>query len=252
MNKYHIPNLENACHVLEFISDSANGCKLKDISAHLSIPRTTALRIVETLKQCDFLSEKEEGELVLGSAVVQLGVKALDKMDVRGYARPILQQLSAKAEESSHLAILNGMKSMLVEVADSPHPIRIAARPGTLVDLHCSSTGKIFLAYSIKNPEEFCRKLTFCSHTKNTHTTIEQVLNGIEETRKNGYAMDEEEYAPGIRCIAAPVINALGKTVDALGITASTATFPKSRIPTLSAQVKKAAAEISAKLGYGL
>ena len=113
-------------------------------------------------------------------------------------------------------------------------------------------TGKVFLAYSVKDPESFCKKLHLEPHAKNTHTTIKQVLAGIEETRKNGFAIDEEEYAPGIRCIAAPVVNAFGKTVDAIGVTASTATFPKSRIPKLSARVKKAAAELSAKLGYGL
>jgi len=251
MNKYRIPNLENACRVLDLISNTPRGCLLKEIAAELKIPRTTALRITQTLLEADYLAQKDDGELILGSTLVQLGVKALDAIDIRHYARPVLQTLSAVTNESSHLARLTGNKSMLVEVCDSPHPIRIAARPGTLVDLHCSSTGKIFLAYSIKNPELFCQQLQLNAHTRNTHITVQDVLSGIKETRRNGYALDNEEYAPGIRCIAAPVINAFGKTVDAIGITASTATFPKSKIDVMAKKIKKAASEISARLGYG-
>ncbi|MEA2067986.1 MAG: IclR family transcriptional regulator [Verrucomicrobiota bacterium] len=250
MNKYYIPNLGKACEVLELISNNRNGCLLKDISIKLSIPRTTALRITQTLLHSDHLAQKDDGAFVLGSAVVQLGVKALDSIDIRGYARPVLQALSADTGESSHLAMLNGTKSMLIEVCDSPHPIRIASRPGTLVDLHCSSTGKVFLAFSIPEPRTFCKTLDLAPHTKNTDTTIKAVLASIEQTRKQGYAMDEEEYVLGVRCIAAPVVNAFGKTVAVVGLTASTSTFTKTKIRTMATQIKKAAAEIAANLGF--
>lgn len=250
MKNYCIPNLKNACDVLNLISESSTGIPLKTISSSLSIPHTTALRITQTLRQADYIAQKDDHTYVLGSAVVQLGIKALDNIDIRGYARPVLLELACDTNESAHLAMLNGTKSMLVEVADSPHPIRIAARPGTLVDLHPSSTGKIFLAYSIKDPEIFCSKLDLHVHTPNTHNTVAKVLKGIEETRKRGYAVDDEEYASGIRCIAVPIMNAFGKTVDALGITASTATLTKARIPRVAERVRKAANEISQKLGY--
>lgn len=252
MKTYFIPNLGKACQVINLVSNNANGCPLKEISRQLAIPRTTALRITQTLLQSDYLVQKDDKSFVLGSAIVQLGVKALDSFDIRGYARPILQALSADTDETSHLAVLTGTKSMLIEVCDSPHPIRIAARPGTLVDLHCSATGKVFLAYSVADPATFCRQLALTSHTKNTHCTVEAVLAGIEETRRNGYALDEEEYMLGARCIAAPVVNAFGKTVDALGITASVHTVTKDKVATVAAKVKKAAAELSAKLGYQL
>lgn len=250
MDKYNIPNLGKACTVLEFISNAPNGSLLKDISATLDIPRTTALRITQTLLQADFLAQKDNGTFVLGSAVIQLGVKALDSIDVRGYARPILQHLTSDTGESTHLARLNGTQSILVEVCDSPHPIRIAARPGTQVDLHSSSTGKIFLAYCIENPDFFCRQLPLTQHTPNTHITVEQVLADIEQTRINGYAIDDEEYTPGVRCIAAPVINAFGQTVDAIGLTASSATLTTAKIPVIAQRIKQASAEISLKLGY--
>ncbi|MDF7801000.1 IclR family transcriptional regulator [Pontiellaceae bacterium B1224] len=249
MNKYHIPNLGKACDVLELISNTPGGCPLKDISASLSIPRTTALRITQTLLEANYLARNEEGAFTLGPSLVQLGVKALDNLDIRGFARPILQALSQETGESSHLAMLTGDKSMLVEVADSPHPIRIASRPGTLVELHCSSTGKIFLAFSVTEPRQFIQSLELTKHTEQTDTTLEDVLASIEETRKKGYAMDEEEFMTGVRCMAAPVKNAFGKTIAAIGITASTSTFTKAKIRTMAKKLQRAAAEISSNMG---
>jgi DNA-binding IclR family transcriptional regulator len=250
MNKYHIPNLGKACEVLELISSTRDGCPLQEIVVLLKIPRTSALRITETLLDANYLARNEQGAFTLGTSLVQLGVKALDNLDIRGFARPVLQALSADTGESSHLAMLNGDKSMLVEVADSPHPVRIASRPGTLVELHCSSTGKVFLAFSIPEPATFCKTLEFAPHTKNTDSTVKSVLASIEQTRKQGYAMDEEEYVPGVRCIAAPVTNAFGKTIAAVGITASTSTFTKAKIPAMSTRLKQAATEISDSMGF--
>ncbi len=250
MNKYHIPNLDKACQVIELVASTQGGCPLKELSAQLDIPRTTALRIVQTLQERNFLAQTGDKYFTPGTALVHLGVMALDSLDIRGFARPVLKKLSQETGESSHIAMLNGDKSLLVEVCDSPHPIRIASRPGTLVDLHCSSTGKVFLAFNIPEPSKFCRTLNLVEHTENTSTTIEEVLADIEQTRKQGYGIDEEEYLPGARCIAAPIMNAFGKTIAAIGITASTSTFTKTKIPTMSARLKKAAAEISTSMGF--
>lgn len=251
MNKYHIPNLGKACKVMELTGDSPGGLTLKEITHALEIPRTTALRITQTLLDAGFLVESDNGKLALGTTLVQLGVKALDNLDIRSFARPVLKQLAQETGESCHLAVLNGEKTMLVEVADSSRPVRIAARPGTLVDLHCSSTGKVFLAFQIAEPAKFIQRLDLTAHTQNTAATPEAVLAGIEQTRAQGYAMDEEEYLPGVRCIAAPVTNAFGKTIAAVGITASTSTFTKAKIRTMADRIKTAAAEISADMGFG-
>jgi len=250
MKKYHIPNLGKACEVLELISDTPGDCSRQELVVRLKIPRTTALRITETLLDANYLARNEDGLFTLGTSLVQLGVQALDNLDIRGFARPVLKALSANTGESSHLAMLNGDKSMLVEVADSPHPVRIAARPGTLVDLHCSATGKIFLAYIIPEPSIFCQTLDLSPHTHNTDSTVEAILKSIEQARKLGYAMDEEEYVLGVRGIAAPVKNAFGKTIAAVGITASTATFTKGKIGSMAKKIKTATAEISANMGF--
>ncbi len=249
MNKYHIPNLGKACEVIELIAGSPGGIPLKKIAVELEIPRTTALRITQTLLDAGFLAQNEEGSFTLGTALVKLGVQALDNLDIRNFARPVLRALAEDTGESCHLAMLNGDKALLIEVADSPHPVRIASRPGTRVDLHCSSTGKVFLAFQIPEPAKFIENLELLKHTDNTDSTPAAVLASIEQTRKQGYAIDEEEYVKGVRCIAAPVTDAFGKTIAAVGITASTSTFTKPKIRTMADKILKAANLISASMG---
>ena len=248
--KYHIPNLGKACKVLEFIADNEGECALKNIAENLEIPRTTALRITQTLLNSGFLAVNDEGSFTLGTALVQIGVIALDNLDIRSFARPSLKKLTDDTGESSHLAMLNGNKSMLVEVMDTPYPVRIASRPGTLVDIHCSSTGKVLLAFSVPDPRAFCENLDLTAHTKNTDSKVESVLASIELTRKKSYAVDNEEYDLGARCIAAPVKNAFGKTIAAVGITASKSTFKKAMIPKMAKRIIAGANQISCNMGF--
>jgi IclR family acetate operon transcriptional repressor len=251
MNKYHIPNLGKACEVMELIGQTAGGLSLRELVQALEIPRTTALRITQTLLDAGFLAENDERKFTPGPTLVQIGVRALDNLDIRSFARPILRKLSQDTGESSHLAMLNGDRSMLVEVADSPHPVRIASRPGTMVELHCSSTGKVFLAFAIAEPKKFVQTLELTPHTEQTDSSAQAVLKSIELTRKKGYAMDEQEYVLGVRCIAAPIMNAFGKTIAAVGITASTSTFTQEKICGMAKKLQQAASEISESMGFG-
>ncbi|VGO19196.1 helix-turn-helix domain-containing protein [Pontiella sulfatireligans] len=83
INKYHIPNREKACELLELVSNTQGGCPLKEIATQLSIPHTTALLITETLLDANYLAQNEEGGFPLGTSLVQLGVKALDRATYR-------------------------------------------------------------------------------------------------------------------------------------------------------------------------
>ena len=248
MDKYIIPNLRNACRVLKLLSEERSGKTLAAVTRELEIPRTTALRILTTLHAEDMVASVGK-DYVLGTALIQLGLRALESVDVRTVAIPVLRDLSNETRETSHLAALSGDKALLLEVCDSPHPVRVASRPGTLADIHCSATGKIFLAFQIVDLREFLRDKTLRSRAPNTMTTLEELEEAVLEIRENGYAVDEEEYSEGVRCLAAPVRNSLGNVVAAVGITASTATFTKRRIKPVAGTVVAAANRISVALG---
>jgi len=249
MEKYIIPNLKNACRVLKYLADTESGEVIGTITKDLKIPRTTVLRILTTLQSEELVSLNDK-KYTLGGAMVHLGINAMNSQDLQSLAQPILKELSIDAQETSHLAVPSGYNTLIQDVVDSPNPVRASSRPGAIAPLHCSSTGKVFLAYKFaEKVEEIYATTPICVLTDKTASTLEQIQKNIEETLVTGCGLDDEEYAMGVRCIAAPIYNAQNEVIAAIGITASTSTFTKKRISVMSKKVQKAASKVSALLG---
>jgi len=248
--RYVIPNLRNACRILKLLGRHPDGLKAADLARELGIPVTTTLRIMTTL-HIEGLARKNEGRYELGPVLIQLGTAAMAGAEIRDLAIPVLQRLTVATAETSHLAIPCDDRSLIVAVQDSPHPLRAASRPGYIAELHCSSTGKVFLAYL--HAERFAEVLpaeSLVQRTPKTLTSLAKIKRDAELTRTRGFSLDDEEYHPGVRCLGVPVFGSDGKVVAALGITASVVRFTPERIPEMAAKVKAAAAELSALLGY--
>lgn len=248
--RYVIPNLRNACRILKLLGAHPDGLKTADLARDLGIPVTTTLRIMTTLHLDGFV-RKADGRYELGPVLIQLGTAALAGTEIRDLALPVLQRLTETSAETAHLAIPCDDRSLIVAVQDSPHPLRAASRPGYLAELHCSSTGKIFLAYlHAQRLAEVLPAASLIARTPHTLTSFAKLKREVELTRTRGFSLDDEEYHPGVRCVAAPVFGSDGRVVAAIGITASMVRFTPERIPEMAGKVKTAAAELSALLGY--
>ncbi|MCF7689391.1 MAG: IclR family transcriptional regulator [Cephaloticoccus sp.] len=250
MERYVIPNLRNACRILKLLGQDTNGLKAADIARQLKIPVTTTLRIMSTLNLEGF-ARKVDTRYELGPVLIQLGNASLAGTEIREAAIPILEKLTGTTAETSHLAIPCDDRSLIVAVQDSPHPLRAASRPGFLAQLHCSSTGKVFLAYLHRNRvEEILANHVPVKRTVHTQIENDEVCEEADLTRKRGYSLDDEEFNLGVRCLAAPIFDSSGAVTAAIGITASTVRFTKDRIPEMSTAVRAAARELSMLLGY--
>jgi len=245
MPEYVIPNLERACKVLRLLGEHPAGLGLGEVSQRLKIPRTTALRILSTLGRDDLVG-KRESRFVLGSGMIALGTAALRNLDLRAAATPVVHDLSVRLGETAHLAIPSGDRGLLVEVAQSPDPIRVGAPAGTLIDLHCSATGKVLLAYGSGGWESTPRS----KRTPKTRVEVDDLRDELARVREQGYALDDEEYFEGVRCLACPVRDAQGAVIAALGVTATTGRFPVRLISSHAEAVAEHAATLSAALGH--
>jgi DNA-binding IclR family transcriptional regulator len=248
--RYVIPNLRNACRILKLLGSQTDGFKAADIARRLEIPVTTTLRIMTTL-HLEGLVRKNGTQFELGPVLIQLGNASLAGTEIRTAALPVLERLTEQIDETCHLAIPCDDRSLIVAVQDSPHPLRAASRPGFLAELHCSSTGKTFLAFLHEyRLAELYDNMKLTKRTSHTLTTLSEIRRECELTRKRGYSLDDEEFNLGVRCLAVPVYASDGTCVAAIGITAATVRFPKDRIPEMAAAVKSAAVELSRLLGF--
>lgn len=250
MDKYVIPNLRNACRLLKAIAHSSTEWHVADLSRELGIPATTALRIVHTLEQEGFV--RKDGRTVrLGPSLIHLGHGAVGETELRQEAVPVLQSLAQRTDETAHVAVPCEGRSLIVAVCDSPHPLRAASRPGTLAEMHCSSTGKVLLAHVYHDRlTEFVVSHPLTRHTPNTLTQLKALRDALDQVRRVGYAVDDEEFHPGVRCLAAPVFDARGKVVAGIGITAAATRFTAAKTQVMAAHVLEAASELSRRLGH--
>ncbi|MGC3989116.1 MAG: IclR family transcriptional regulator [Chthoniobacteraceae bacterium] len=244
MPDYRIPNLANACRLLKAAVQWGRPFRVAEAAVRLGVPRTTVIRIVHTLVGEGFLVQSEQG-YQLGGALELLGLAAATTPDLAAVAKPALQRLAEQTRETSHLAVWNEGRALIVAVCDSPHPLRAASRPGTRAYAHASATGKVLLA---GQPGEQLRAalpgLERKRLTARTITTLSGLRQELETVRAEGYAVDNEEYHEGVRCLAVPVWDARGKVCAAIGITAAATRFPATRNRPVYAQAKQAAKAI--------
>lgn len=248
--RYVIPNLRNACRILKLLGQHPDGLKAAELARALKIPVTSTLRIMTTL-HLEGLARKVDGRYELGAVMIQLGNAALAGTEIREQALPLLKKLTALTDETSHLAIPCDERSLIVAVEDSPHALRAASRPGFLAELHCSATGKVFLAHVYRD-----RLATILSErrpvrrTPNTLVSSNQLKREVALTLERGYSLDDEEFHEGVRCVAAPVFASGGAVVAAIGITAPTARFTRERVSEMAGKITGIADELSRLMGY--
>ena len=249
LERYRIPSLGMACQALRQMADSSEPVTPTSLAKSLGMSRTTAFRMLCTLV-CEGLVEETAGGYRLGEGMLRLGIRALERVDVRTHAVPVLRNLAQTTGETAHLAILVDTQILILEVCDSPNPLRVASRPGSLVDPHCSSTGKVLLAHL---PEPRCTdllsRLSLQAYTKNTATTVATVRERLDLTLAQGYGIDDEEYMLGIRCLAVPVRDRQNTVIAALGITGAAARVTTAALPDLIAQVQAAGTLLTRALG---
>jgi DNA-binding IclR family transcriptional regulator len=249
MEQYLTPNLVKALELLKLLAENEQGLGSSAIEKRLSIARTTAFRILKTLCHTQ-MAQKRGGLYFAGPMLYEAGLQALSRLPLRQRAVPVLQALTRQTGHTSHLAVPSGWRSLILEVCDSPSPIHVASRSGTLADLHCSATGKVFLSYLYRDRlAEFCAEVQPKARTGKTATDIETLRKMVEDVSRDGFAVDNEEYHTGVRCVAAPVFDMQHQVVAAVGITGPATEISIETIPSLSKIVMAIAGELSRSLG---
>ena len=249
MKKHIIPSLLKAAEVLRQIVAHDEGLTQAEIQSIVHLPKATAFRILNSWINEGFV-RKVGTRYFAGIALAQAGLKSLKGLELRDKARPVLAKLAHLSGETAHLAAQSGAHALILEVADSPNPVRAASRAGALADIHCSSTGKVFLAAkSNEEIEEVLARSSLDPRTPKTHTSLATLMEDLENVRANGYAVDNEEYYRGVRCLAAPVHDATGQLIAAIGITGTADRFTTDRNQEISEYVKDAAHELQRKIG---
>ncbi len=243
--KYQVPSVESACRILRAVCEAEQPITLAQLKQAAGTSRTTMMRIVTSLCNNGFLWRGENGKIEAGEVMRALGSRMHHEADLRQRAVPVLRELAGMVGETAHLAIPLETHCLLQEVVDSPQIVRVASQAGTLIDYHCSGTGKSILAFRDDLLAAFRPNATLAARTTNTITQWDAFESELDAVRKQGYALDEQEYHIGVRCVGAPVWDSSGSVVAAIGVTGATTHLTKKNLPMVIRHVLAAAKQLS-------
>lgn len=248
--------MERALDLLGAFSSSEPELTLTELSSRLHLSASTTYRLLVTLESKGYVEHNPQtGGYSLGVACVDLGTIFLSQLDLRERVLPVLETLREECKETVHLAILDRsqMEVIYLEKLEGLLPIgMMGSRVGGRAPAHCTGLGKCMLAYV---PEavvhDFYSANGLRAHTPNTITDLHELLRELMETRERGYAIDDVEHEPDVKCVAAPVWNHRTAVVGAISVSG-----PEQRIDRLMAdgdlvqRVQTVAHEASMRMGY--
>lgn len=211
---------ERVAAVFDLLGRSPRPLRHAEIAAAISLPKSSASNLLDTLTEVGLISRGEQG-YSLGVKLIELGAAAAERLDLRGTAEPVMRELSELGVVTANLAILLGHDVLYVEKLNNPdHLIQIATRVGGSLPAHTTALGKVLVASL--GPEERARWIAahrFTPLTELTITSAAQFEGELEFVDAHGYALDEGESNLGTSCIAAAVGDYTGETVAAISLT---------------------------------
>lgn len=236
--------------LLEAMANSEKSCGVTELAKQLSLGKSNVHRLLQSLVHHGYVRQQEDtGRYELTSKLWELGAKVYQRLDLRREALPYMELLANETQETVHLSILDGGEVLYIAKIDSPQPVRAYTSVGGRAPAACVATGKVLLAWAseavVASVAENLER-----HTPRSIVTAEELHRQLKRIRQLGYAVNTGEWREQVIGVAAPVRDATGKVVSALGISGPADRIPDQTISDVVPRLIELANSISRHLGY--
>ena len=247
-----IQSLDRALKILDVLADRDEPIGLTELARTMGLNSSTVYRLLYTLRVHGYARQGgRDRRYRLGPKAIELGQKALQKFTLLDKGRPFLRELAAKTEETATLVGLVGTSTVCVGKKERPGFLTFSPRIGAEAPPYCTATGKAVIA---NLPEaELQQLLDSIELRKLTVNTISHpgvLKEHLKLVREQGYAVDDEEYHPGVRCVAVPVFDHNGAVVGSVGISASATSLTLEKVEQITPAVMDIGRRLSRSMGY--
>jgi DNA-binding IclR family transcriptional regulator len=230
-NSGRLSSVDNALRLLQLIGDR-KVIRVAEAAETLGTARSTAHRLLTALRRHGFvLQDKPNGVYRPGPALNEIGLAAIGGIDIRRVARPVLEDLRERTQETISLSLLEGRDIRFIDCVESPRAVRVGSRTGVVLPANCTAGGKSLLA--AMSSAELDRRYTGHELPARTPTSIagwDALTAELAEIRRTGYALNLEEGESGICAVGAAMRDLTGAPLAAIA-----AVIPAGRMPTADA-----------------
>jgi DNA-binding IclR family transcriptional regulator len=251
-SEYSVQAVTNSIRVMEALGNAEHEQSITELCEKLDLTKSNAIKLLVTLEKFGYVdNNKYTGNFRLGVKTFQISQAYINKLSLPEIAMPILKSLRAAVNESVYISVMSKENVVYLRVVETDAPVRVIPRIGNAGPAYATATGKVQLAFMESRDVEILYKEPFHRYTPNTINSMDALLNELETIRKQGYALDLQEFEEGVCCVAVPVKNFMGIVIAGMSISAPIERMSEQRvIRTLLPQLIDSAHKLSTKFGY--
>ncbi len=241
---------DRSLRLLSLLATEGRALSLAELSVRLGLPKGTVHRLCTQLKASGYIARDiDERCYVVGSALRRLALDTLNHSAIRGLRHEILAALVTKVGETCNLTTLDGASVLYVDRVEAKWPLRLTLDVGSHVPLHCTASGKLFLAFMGKRERDtLIDRLPLTTMTKHTIVNAKKLKAECDDIAAKHYSFDREEFIDGLVAVAVPVKDAQGKVRATVAVHGPTSRMTLSRATKAIPALNEAAERMSGLL----
>jgi IclR family acetate operon transcriptional repressor len=249
-DRHSIQSVDRALYLLETIAEAGGEATLTDLATRTGLNISTCHHLLATLIKRGFAAKVQGRRLyALGPRILYLSHACL-QVDLPRRAQPYLETVNRVTGETVHLAGLQGDAVVTLAVREARHAVRVdTGKVGKLEAPHATSVGKAMMAWL---PEDEIHRILsqgMKRFTDNTITEFPDFLEALRVVRRNGYALDREEFLPGVICVGAAIRDQAGTVIGAISAATPSMRASEEHIALMRDEICAASRALSAEFG---
>lgn len=250
-NLVRVQSIDRAVAILDCFTENKRELKLSDMAQMLELNKSTVHGLLNTLKYHGLIEQDEVTQKYrLGTRFIVYSDLVINSLDIVNVACPIIEKVCEKIEETVHIAMLDGCEVVFIDKRECNRSVKTSTKIGARLPAYSTADGKVILCFIKEDKLKEVLPRSLKKLTPNTITDKQQLIGTLSEIKTNGYAVDCEETVQGLVCVAAPIMNHNGEVKYSLSTTAPSVRMTEEKIKEYIDIIKKAANEISCRIGY--
>jgi DNA-binding IclR family transcriptional regulator len=221
-NEIRIPAVIRTLDIFENLLASTSPKSLSELSKELNIPQASLFRILKSMESKDYITTIEEipYKYEISYKVIQLVTEYKERYSYNKIVKPVMEILTNKTHQTAQYAIFKHSQFLYIEQVLSTAELNYIAQLYKPLEINTSAGAKIILANQPSDVQNhYLSNVKLGKKTDKTATDIDELRKDLEISYKRGYALDDEEFAVGIGCMAVPIFDKRDKCVGAIGVT---------------------------------
>lgn len=246
---YRIAVLDRTLDVIEALAAAAEPIGVSDIARTVGATKSATWRILLNLEARGYATKDAAAKYTLGPALFALVLRGGDRTRLVQLARPHLQWLNATFEETANLGVMEGDALLYIDIIESPHDLRMAARIGARDLLHATALGRAIVAFLPEHEQARLLEGPLEARTPRTIVDPARLRAMLDDVRTGGISAEEGENETAASCFGVPVFGPEGKVVAAISLSGPSGRMERYEPGTIQAALRRAGQAVTLRIG---